>query len=75
MRESTLLVTAGLLVGIAAAVGGAWWLRSQLFEVAPWDIVSLAATALILGTVAVLASALPARRALRTDPAEVLRAD
>ena len=75
VRESTLLVTTGLLVGIAAAVGGAWWLRSQLFEVAPWDIVSLAATVLILGTVAVLASALPARRALRTDPAEVLRAD
>ena len=75
MRESTLLTTAGLLVGIAAAVVGAWWLRSQLFEVAPWDIASLAATVLILGTVAVLASALPARRALRTDPAEVLRAD
>ena len=50
VRESTLLVTAGLLVGIAAAVVGAWWLRSQLFEVAPWDIVSLAATVLILGT-------------------------
>ena len=75
VRESTLLTATGLLVGIAAAVVGAWWLRSQLFEVAPWDIASLAATVLILALVAVGASAVPARRALRTDPAEVLRAD
>jgi len=75
LREGTLLAVAGLLVGLGAAVLGAWWLRSQLYEVAPWDVVSLGVTAAVLAAVAVIASLVPARRALRTDPAAVLRAD
>jgi predicted permease len=75
VREGTFLTATGLLLGIAGAVAGAWWVRSQLFDVAPWDLASLAATAIILGLVTVVAVAVPARRALRTDPADVLRAD
>lgn len=75
VRESTVLTATGLLVGLVAAVAGAWWVRSQLFDVAPWDIASLAAAVVTLGLVAVVASAVPARRAVRTDPADVLRAD
>jgi predicted permease len=74
-REGSRLTVAGLLIGMAGAVAGAWALRSQLFEVAPWDPASLAVTVIALAVVAVLACAVPARRALRTDPAEVLRAD
>jgi predicted permease len=75
VSEGTRLAAVGLAIGIAAAVAGAWWLRSQLFEVAPWDLASIAATVLVLALAAILACAVPARRALRTDPAEVLRAD
>jgi hypothetical protein len=73
--ETTVITATGLLVGMAAAVVGAWWVRSQLFGVAPWDVRSLAATVALLGLVAAAASAVPVRRALRTDPADVLRAD
>jgi hypothetical protein len=75
LGEGTRLTLVGLAIGIVGAIAGAWWLRSQLFEVAPWDLASIAATVLVLGLAAILACAVPARRALRTDPAEVLRAD
>jgi putative ABC transport system permease protein len=75
LGEGTRLTAMGLAIGIVAAVGGAWWLRSQLFEVAPWDLASIALTVLVLALAALVACAVPARRALRTDPAEVLRAD
>lgn len=75
VRESTGLTAAGLLLGIVAGVAGAWWVRSQLFEIAPWDLASLIVTAVVLGLAALAASAVPALRALRTNPADVLRAD
>ena len=64
-----------LASGLVAAVTGAGWLRSQLYEVSPWDPISLAATAIVLVTVAAVACMVPARRAVRVDPADVLRAD
>lgn len=75
LRELTLLTVSGLSIGLAAAVIGAWWLRSQLYEIAPWDTASLLATVVVLAAVAILACLLPAGRALRTNPADVLRAD
>jgi hypothetical protein len=67
------LLTAGQFVGLAAAV-----LRLVAAQPAlRWrrDLVSLGITAAVLSAVAVMASLVPARRALRTDPADVLRAD
>jgi predicted permease len=75
LREGVTLAGVGLAVGLAGAAAAAWSLRSQLFGVAPWDPVSLGATLPILGAAAVLACLVPALRALRTDPADALRAE
>jgi predicted permease len=75
MREGVVLVAAGLAAGLAVAATAALWLRSQLYGVTPWDPVSLGVTLPILVVAALLACAMPARRAVRTDPAEVLRGD
>jgi len=75
LRDATALAIAGLSAGLIAAVIGAWWLRSQLYGVAPWDPVSLVVTTLVLGVVAAGACLVPARRATRVDPAAVLRSD
>jgi ABC-type lipoprotein release transport system permease subunit len=50
-------------------------LEDFLWNVAPTDPRTLVAAAAVLLAVAVLASWLPAYRASRTDPLEVLRSD
>jgi ABC-type lipoprotein release transport system permease subunit len=74
-REASGLTLAGVSTGLIAAVSGAWWLRSQLYDVAPWDPISLVVTTVVLGSVAALACLVPARRATQVEPADVLRAD
>jgi len=74
-REGATLAATGLLGGLIGAAAGAWWLRSQLYGVTPWDPVSLAATLPILSAASLLACVVPALRAVRTDPAEALRGD
>ena len=48
---------------------------SLLFEVGPSDPAALSAALIVLGTVALIATLLPARRAARVDPIVALRAE
>ena len=48
---------------------------SLLFQVAPNDVATLPAMAAVLGGVALVASAVPALRAVRVDPMLALRAE
>jgi predicted permease len=69
------LVLSGLAVGglLAAVLGPR--LKRLLFEVSPLDPLTFATSAGALFAVAVLACAIPARRATGVDPARVLRSD
>ena len=67
------LVTAGILIGFAAALAVGRLLSRMLFGVSASDPASVAGAALILSMVALLACYLPARRATRVDPLEALR--
>ena len=69
------LAALGVVLGLGVALATTRVLDSLLFAVSPADPVTLGATALIVTATAVLASYVPARRALRVDPAEALRAD
>jgi putative ABC transport system permease protein len=69
------LALAGGLVGLAGALALTRLMRSMLYGVGATDVVTFAAVGIVLGVVAVGASALPARRALRIDPMAVLRGD
>lgn len=69
------LTTVGLAVGLAVALVAARGLRASLFGVSPADPATFVAVPLVFAAVALLASYLPARRASRLDPAEVLRSD
>jgi predicted lysophospholipase L1 biosynthesis ABC-type transport system permease subunit len=66
-------VVFGALAGLALAAGAAQLLRSMLYGLSPLDPVSFASTALVLATVAVFAALIPARGAVRLDPAITLR--
>jgi len=71
--ESTRLAAIGVTLGAVAAFGATRLLRALLFGVEPGDPLVLGgAVALLLGT-AIVASLLPAGRASRVDPAQVLR--
>jgi predicted permease len=67
------LALSGAFIGIVAAALSMRALSSLLFGVAPFDPGSYAAMALLLTLVAVVASYLPARRALAIDPTSALR--
>ncbi len=69
------LVLIGLTLGFAGAAGVSRLLRSFLFGVSPLDPVTYGGIALLLTLVAALACLVPVRRALRTEPVEVLRHD
>lgn len=73
VRQGLVLGVVGIAVGVALAIPVTGALRSLLYGVSPRDPVVLAASALLLLGIAALASALPARRATRVDPASALR--
>ena len=71
--ESMGLASLGVLVGPAGAYGATRLLNSLLFEVSSTDPFTFAAVTVLLCSVAVLASYVPARRAMRVDPMVALR--
>ncbi len=71
--QAARLVTAGLLIGIAAALFAAPRIEPLLFDVNPRDPSVLASVALILAAVAAVAATLPAMRAARVQPVIALR--
>ena len=75
LREAGWLTSAGIVVGIACAVGAATLMRGLLFGVRSWDIPTLITVCAALGISALGASYIPARRAASVDHAEALRAE
>ncbi|MNC84663.1 Macrolide export ATP-binding/permease protein MacB [compost metagenome] len=65
----------GVVLGIVAALGLGGTISSLLYGVSAYDPATLAGSAVMFLLVAALASALPAARALRIQPAEALRAE
>jgi putative ABC transport system permease protein len=66
-------VAAGAAAGTLAALAGSRLLRGFLFEVAPTDASTYAAAVVLVVAVGAAACVLPARRALRFEPASLLR--
>ena len=73
--QAAWLAAAGIALGAAGAFLLTRLMAGLLFEVQPTDPVTFAAVALILGGVALLASYVPGRRAMRVDPVVALRAE
>jgi putative ABC transport system permease protein len=74
LGEGLRLAVAGAVAGLALAFAATRVLRGLLFETEPLDPLSLGAAAFVLVAAALVATWLPARRATRVDPIEVLRA-
>jgi putative ABC transport system permease protein len=69
------LVVVGIVAGLAGAAGLTRVMRSLLFDVTPFDPITLVSVPVVLATVALLACWLPARNAAKVDPMEALRTE
>ena len=79
LRESLMLLAAGLFIGFPVALGVTHGigklLTSQLFHVSTADPVAFAAAALVVSAITIAAAWIPARRAAKTDPLTALRCE
>ena len=73
MRDGMLLVAFGILIGVAAGLAASRSLGAFLFGVSTTDLPTFAATVGILCAVALIACAIPARRAIGVNPVTALR--
>jgi len=73
LGESMVLAAVGIAFGLAGGLAAARLIQSLLFGVTSTDAVTFAATSALLAVTALLASYVPARRAMRVDPMIALR--
>jgi predicted permease len=75
LRQGLLLILAGVVAGVAGAVGLTRLLQSLLFGIRPADPPTLTAGVLFITLVGVAACLIPAMRATRVNPIVVLRSE
>ena len=73
LAEGLKLVLGGVVIGAALALYFNRMLASLLFEIGPWDVVTLAIVAASLAVISMVATYLPARHAARLEPIEAIR--
>lgn len=73
LRDELAPIVAGIAGGLAASLAVTRFLDGVLFGIRAWDPASYAAVAVALLAVSAVATYLPARRAGRIDPVELLR--
>jgi ABC-type antimicrobial peptide transport system permease subunit len=73
VRETMMLVGAGLAIGVPAAFGAGRFVGSLLVGLKPTDPATLAAITLLMVAIGLVAGYVPGRRASRTSPVEALR--
>jgi putative ABC transport system permease protein len=73
VRHSLVLIAAGAVGGLVGSALLARWLARVLYGIGPFDAPSFALAALVLVVVGIIATLLPAVRAMRVDPMVALR--
>jgi predicted permease len=73
VRQAMKLAIAGIVIGLAGAYGLTRLMAAMLFGVKPTDPMVFVSVAVLLGSVAFLASYIPARRAVSISPSVALR--
>jgi len=73
LREGLRVTLLGVALGLGAAVALSRVMASYVYGITPTDPLTLVGASLLLTLVALLASYLPARRAMRVNPVAALR--
>ena len=75
IRQALVLTSLGIATGLVGAFALTRVMSSLLYGVSATDVLTFVITPLLLGSVAVLASSIPARRAAKVDPMIALRCE
>ncbi len=75
LKQGMLLVGAGLVIGIGGGLASTKFVESVLFGVSAFDPLTFCGVSLTLVLVALVACLVPTLRAVRLDPAEVMKAE
>ena len=75
LRRGMKLTLIGMALGLIGAVASTRFLRDMLFGIKPIDPLTFAAMTLLLIGISLVACFLPARRATKVDPLDVLRSE
>lgn len=73
LRQGAVLTAVGVALGLALAAAGAQVIRSLLYGISGVDPLTFATACALFGVVALIATYIPARRALAVDPMVALR--
>ena len=73
VREAALLLVAGVIAGTVLGIAAGRWASALLYDLKPWDPLTIGLAIVALGAATLLASWLPARRASRLEPTVALR--
>jgi putative ABC transport system permease protein len=75
LGQTLLLAVAGAIIGMALAYAAGRWMQGLLFGIQPGDLVTFSTAAGVALLMTISGSLLPALRAVRVDPATVLRSE
>ena len=75
VRQSLVLTTVGITLGLAGAATVTRYLKGMLFGLTPLDPATFIAVSLMFALIATVASYVPARRATKVDPLVALRCE
>jgi predicted permease len=75
LRESLLLLTVGLAIGIPVSLTSTRILKSLLYELSPLDPMAISTAIVAVAVMTIAAAWLPARRATKINPIQALRAE
>jgi predicted permease len=75
LRQGARLALSGIAIGVVAAAALSRFVDGMLFGLTPLDPATFVGVSVLLATTALLASCIPARRAMRVDPIISIRAE
>jgi putative ABC transport system permease protein len=75
LRQGSILIGAGLGIGLLLSFVSARLIKSFLYQVQPLDILTYVAVAVTLSVIGLIAALIPARRAAYIEPMQALRTE
>jgi putative ABC transport system permease protein len=75
VRQGSMVIGAGLGVGLLLSVATGRWVKSFLYQVQPLDVLTYVSVVVVLSIIGLIAALLPARKAASIEPMQALRED